>query len=506
MCTEGAKMRHGTTKLNEVDYQTRLAPAQPWDQGPPAINTPDVYGASPGKDFLYLIPTVGERPLRFSAENLPAGLLLDADSGQIRGKAAVTGEYAVRLTAENPLGNCAKTLTLILRENALALTPPMGWNSWNCYRAEIDDAKIRDIADGMIASGLAARGYCYVNMDSGWQGKQRGGKHNAIVPKPEFPDMKALCDHIHALGLKAGIYSGPYVTPCGTSGCGTTSGNVDTNFVLSPSCLWGRQRYIGLNKHEKEDVAQWAEWGFDYFKYDWGPTDMVLAERMSRELRKCPRDIVFSLTTEVHHKDADKVKELANLWRNNSDTKPNWDSVLQNGFHNEEWNSVIGPGCWFDLDMTALLPRDGASLSRNELIACITCWMMRPSPILLDCEPTKLDDLTKSLLCNEEVIAVNQDALGKPAIGIIVPKKGMPKSEIWEVQLKPLADGSYALAFFNLGILPGIAPRIDLACFGVGRTFRVRDLWNKQDLGEFSHDFVVGVEAHCAKLFKINSN
>ncbi len=479
-----------------VDYQTKLAPVVPWNEGQSVINGPDVYGASPGKDFLYLIPTVGERPIRFSAEGLPAGLTVDSENGQIRGKAEKKGEYQVVLTAENKHGKSTKTLKLIVEENSLALTPPMGWNSWNCYRGGIDDAKIRAIADGMIASGLAARGYTYVNLDSGWQSKSRGGKFNSIVPKDGFPDMKALCDHIHSLGLKAGLYSGPYVVPWGTDGCGTTSGICDTNFrwMLGPKF---HKKYIGINKHEHEDVSQWADWGFDYFKYDWAHTDMILTERMSRELKASARDIIFSITTNVNINDASKVKELANLWRSNGDTGPEWKSVVANGFNNQQWNSVIGPGHWFDLDMTALKPMGGKCLTPNEQIACVSCWMMRPTPILIDCDLTApLDDFTLRLLCNEEIIAVNQDPLGKPAASLL-------KNDSWDIQIKPLADGNYALAFFNLSDKPAVAPEVNFGFFGIDERCGIRDLWGKEDLGAFEKNFVVGVDAHCAKVFKI---
>ncbi|MFA6567459.1 MAG: glycoside hydrolase family 27 protein [Victivallales bacterium] len=501
-------MQKASTRFNEVAYQTKPAPGVPWDKGSPAINGPDIYGASPEKDFLYLIPTVGERPVRFFAENLPAGLIVEKESGRIKGKAEKKGQYLVSLKAENRHGKCAKTLKLVIDDNALALTPPMGWNSWNCYRSDIDNAKIRAIADGMVSSGLAARGYTCVNMDSGWQSKKRGGKFNSIVPHDGFPDMQALCDHIHSLGLKAGIYSSPYTVPLGTDGCGTSSGIRDTNY----------RGGVGINKHEHEDVCQWAEWGFDYLKYDWSPTDMILMERMSRALRDSPRDIIFSVCTDVHIKDAFKVKELANLWRSNMDMFPTWDSVLKNGFknnqlmddgfiNNQDWNPVIGFGHWFDLDLTHLmpkflhsmpdfLPREDKGLSQNERIFHISCWMMRPSPILIDCEPATMDDFVLSLLCNEEIIAVNQDSLGKPAATFF-------NNDSWKIQIKPLADGNYALAFFNLSGQPAMAPKINLSQFSVPEKFKVRDLWAKEDIGEFEHNFVVGVDSHCAKVFKI---
>lgn len=480
------------------DYATELAPVAPWNEGKPAINGSDVYGASPGKEFLYSIPTVGERPIRFSADNLPAGLALDAEKGLIRGKAQNKGEYSVVLTAENNQGRCSKTLKLVIDDNAIALTPPMGWNSWNCCRLGIDDAKIRAIGNGMVSSGLAAYGYAFVNMDSGWQGKKRGGRFNSIVPQDKFPDMKALCEHLHALGLKAGLYSGPYVVPWGCEGCGTTSGVCDTNFswVMGPGPEFNK-KFIGIDKHEHEDVSQWAEWGFDYFKYDWGHTDMVLTERMSRELRQSSRDIVFSVTTEVSLNDAAKVQKLASLWRSNGDTTPEWKSVKGNGFDGAAWNPFIGPGHWYDLDMTALKPMGGKSLTQDEQITCVSCWMMRPSPILIDCDVTKpLDDFTRRLLCNVEIIAVNQDTLGKPSASIL-------KKNSWDVQIKPLADGNYALGVFNLADKPGLSPKIDLAFFGFGEKSKIRDLWARKDLGEFKNGFEVGVAAHGAKVFKV---
>lgn len=475
---------------NASAYPTKLAIALPWKEGKPVINGPDIFGASPQKPFLYLIPTVGERPITFDAKNLPKGLSIDLQKGQIRGKAKRKGVYTVVVSAENRLGRCEKALKIVVDDNALALTPPMGWNSWNCFRNNISDTKIRTVAESLVESGLAARGYTYVNLDSGWQSSRRGGRFNSIIPKNEFPDMKALCDFIHALGLKAGIYSGPYVIPWGTQGCGTTSGQLDTTFEFHQA--W-RGKYIGVDKHEHEDVSQWADWGFDYFKYDWSATDMTLTERMSKELRASSRDIVFSVTTGVAPKDASKAKELTNLWRCNGDTDPSWKSVLERFNNQKQWNAVIGPGHWFDLDMTALMPGKDKSLSQNERISC---WMMRPSPILIDCDPAKLDDFLFRLLCNEEIIAINQDRLGMPAVSVL-------KTDKWDIQLKPLSDGNYALALFNLGDQPALSPKVNLAFLGLNGAFKVRDLWAKEDLGEFKNSFEIGVDGHCAKVFKI---
>ena len=476
---------------NELDPKTVLAPAAPWNAGAPVINGPDIYGASPGKDFLYAIPTVGERPIRYSAEGLPAGLSLNATTGQITGRAVAAGTRSVRLQASNQHGQAEKAFTIVIGENAIALTPPMGWNSWNCFRNAIDTAKITRIADGMVSSGLAARGYSYVNLDSGWQSNQRGGPFHSILPHAGFPDMAALCAQIHQRGLKMGIYSGPYVKPWGTEGCGTTSGRIDSRFPRYDV----PGKYIGLNKHEAEDAAQWADWGVDYVKYDWAHTDMELAARLSHPLRKAARDMVFSVTTRVQLGDAREVIRLCHLWRSNDDTSPTWESVVKNGFGNEPWNPYIGPGHWFDLDMTALLPRDGKTLSENERIACYSCWALRPSPLLIDCIPDEMDAFTQSLLCNEEVIAVNQDRLGLPSMAVI-------KKDGWEIQLKPLADGGYAVGVFNLSEQDGVSPELEFALFGIDGEVAIRDLWAKRNGEGRRAKLAVAVAAHGAKLFK----
>ena len=478
--------------IAELNPKTTIAPAAQWNAGAPAINGPGIYGASPGKDFLYLIPTLGERPIRFTAEGLPAGLVFDGAGGRINGRATEAGEYRVLLRAENVHGKAEREITIVIDENALALTPPMGWNSWNCYRSEIDAEKIERIAEGMVSSGLAARGYAYVNLDSGWQSNHRGGPFNSIVPHEGFPDMGALCAKVHALGLKIGIYSGPFVVPWGTEGCGSTSGRMNTHLSYNPE--WGK--YIGLVTHEAEDVAQWAAWGIDYFKYDWTPTDVETARRMSQALKRAARDIVYSVTTTVSLTDAEEISRLCNLWRSNDDTRPAWESVMKNGFGNGQWNPYIGPGHWFDLDMTAILPRDGSRLTENELIACFTCWAMRPSPLMIDCVPTELDPFTHSLLCNEEVIAVNQDALGMPSAAIT-------GRDAIEVQLKPLADGGYAVGFFNLTDEAAESMELDFARFGLPGEIRVRDLWAKRDLDGRRAKLKVAVDAHCAKLYRV---
>ena len=277
----------------------------------PRINGPRVYGARPGHPFLYRIPCTGERPINFSAQNLPAGLALDAKTGILTGTTPARGDYAITLVAENTHGKNERVFKLVVGDT-LALTPPMGWNHWYVHYNRITDKLMRQAADAMIASGMADVGYQYVNIDDCWENSavvdkrqsdpQRAGvvrdAQGNILPNRFFPDMKALTDYIHAKGLKAGIYTSPGPRTCG-----------------------GFEAAYG---HEAQDAKQFADWGFDFLKYDWCSYQYIaeggdpkagnvpacpawkkgkltLADyqqpyrRMADLLRKQERDIVFNL-------------------------------------------------------------------------------------------------------------------------------------------------------------------------------------------------------------------
>src|SRR5436190_22082491 len=175
----------------------------------PRINGARIFGARPGRPFLFTIPATGDEPITYSAEGLPEGLTLDSKLGRIGGTTPKAGEYKVTLTATNALGKDSKPLLIKVGEQ-LALTPPMGWNSWNCFAGRVDQEKVLAAAHAMAKSGLIKHGWTYINIDDTWQGA-RGGKYNALQGNDKFPDMKKLCDEIHGLGLKAGIYSTPWV-------------------------------------------------------------------------------------------------------------------------------------------------------------------------------------------------------------------------------------------------------------------------------------------------------
>src|SRR5208283_2381540 len=180
----------------------------------PRINGPNIFGVRPGSPFLYNIPATGDRPMTFSVENLPKGLSVDPATGQITGRVKTQGEYAVVLHAKNAQGENQKKFRIVVGDK-IALTPPMGWNSWNCWAGAVDQQKVLQSARAMVASGLINHGWTYVNMDDTWQG-QRTGKDHALQGNGKFPDMKGLCDEIHKMGLRAGIYSTPWITSYGS--------------------------------------------------------------------------------------------------------------------------------------------------------------------------------------------------------------------------------------------------------------------------------------------------
>jgi alpha-galactosidase len=186
---------------------TPPAPAEP------RINGPRVFGARPNHPFLFSIPATGDRPMTFAADGLPEGLTLDAATGRISGRVAVPGTRRVTLHATNARGATTQPLRIEIGER-IALTPPMGWNSWPAWGVKVDQEKVEAAARGMIAHGLDQHGYSYVNIDDAWQGV-RGGKFNAIQPNEKFSRLPELCAEVHALGLKIGVYSTPWTTSYG---------------------------------------------------------------------------------------------------------------------------------------------------------------------------------------------------------------------------------------------------------------------------------------------------
>ena len=459
----------------------------------PQINGAKVVGVRPESPFLFPIAATGGRPMKFSAKNLPRGLKLDPDSGQITGVLKRKGEWNVTLKAVNLLGATERKFKIVCGDT-LALTPQMGWNSWNVFGCGVDDAKVRAAADTMVSSGLIHHGWTYINIDDCWQSKHSskdplvaGDGRDAdgvINSNKKFPDMKALCDYIHGQGLKAGIYSSPGIYTC--------------------------QGHTGSFQHEVQDARRYADWGFDYLKYDWCYTthsarDISLQSQripwvtMAQALAQTKRDLIFSLSETLDVWPW--AKEVgANSWRTTGDITDTWSSMDDIGFTQNGRETVAGPGHWNDCDMFVVGMLGGGRLhptrlTPNEQYTHISLWCLLASPLLIGCDMTQLDDFTLSLLTNDEVIEVNQDPLGKQAHRI-------SKDENVEVWTKEMEDGSQAVGLFNRGEFenPVTVKWSELGLLG---KHTVRDLWRQQDVGVCVDAFSVKVARHGVMLIRV---
>lgn len=454
------------------------------DSPVPAIHGPRITGATPGKPFEFMIPATGEGPLTFEAANLPAGLTLDKSTGILSGVLPGVSSTKVRLTVRGPRGSSSRSLTIVGGSRALALTPPMGWNSWNVWAGRVDAGKVRDAADQLLSAGLAAHGFQYVNLDDTWEaGRDASG---AILTNDKFPDMKALATYVHSKGLKMGIYSSPGPKTCGG--------------------------YTGSYQHEQQDADTYAGWGIDYLKYDWcSYGDVATGEGLERQvkpyrlmgaaLKKTDRDILFSLC-QYGMGDVWKWGPTigGNAWRTTGDIQDNWNSVrgiftAQNGHE-----KYVGPGYWNDPDMlmvgvVGFGNTHPTHLKPNEQITHISMWSLLSSPLLIGCDLTRLDAFTKALLTNDDVLDVNQDPLGRPAGRI--SESG--DAQIWA---RPLFDGTHAVGLVNLG-----SDRLDITVpwsqLGLSGSQPVRDLWQRKDMGRFANGYTVSVPAHGTVLVKV---
>lgn len=487
--------------LNSIFAQSLPVTLTPPAPPTPRINGPAVFGVRPGSPVIYNIPATGTRPIKFEVENLPKELTVDGATGMITGTVKARGEYTVTLKASNQYGNAQKKFRIVIGDR-IALTPPMGWSSWNAFGETITQEKIEHTAQMMVKSGLSQHGFTYINMDDGWQGK-RGGKYLGLQGNEKFPDMGALVDAIHKLGLKAGIYS----TPWETSYAKFAGGSAET-----ATGEWHKiGNKFGAVSFAKNDAQQWAAWGIDYLKYDW-PIDVVHTEEMSKSLHATKRDMVFSLSNSGKIADAEAYGKLAESWRTTGDIYDAWQdgeafwhfSVSEIGFSQDKWAPFAAPGHWNDPDMLVVGqlgwgPKvKPTRLTPDEQYSHITLWCMLSAPLILGCDLDKLDDFTLGLLTNDEVLDVNQDELGKQAT-----RTG--SNGTIDFFVKPLADGTFALAAFNRGDTEKTTNINKAGFFGVpGRITKARDLWRQQDIAGFSTNKTpVTIPAHGVVLLKI---
>ena len=456
----------------------------------PRFNTTPLYGVRPGSPIHFRFGVSGERPMTFSSADLPKGLALNPHNGALSGSLAKAGSYTFTVKAENAKGVQTQQFTISCGSK-IALTPPMGWNSWNCWGLSVTQDKVVSSAKALIEKGLADYGYCYMNIDDGWEAAERNAD-GTIAVNEKFPSMKQLGDWLHSEGLKFGIYSSPGDLTCGG--------------------------YLGSIDHELQDAESYNSWGIDYLKYDWcgysrkhatEPDNQTVASfvrpylLMERCLRQQPRDIFYSL---CQYGMADVWKwghaVDANSWRTTGDITDTWASLYAIGFESQtELYPYAQPGHWNDPDML-IVGKVGWSdnlrdsqLTPDEQYTHISLWTLLASNMLIGCDIAQMDAFTVSLLCNHEVNAVNQDILGKQARRVV--KDG--DIQIWS---RPLSDGSYAVGIFNVGHSDA---RVDFsryfAAMDISSLQSVRDLWRQQDLS--TQDLNYFIPTHGVKYLKI---
>ncbi len=360
-----------------------------------------------------------------------------------------------------------------VKSNGLAKTPPMGWNSWNKFRNQVSDKLVREVADGMVRNGFKDAGYVYLNVDDTWEaGRDAQGN---ILTNERFPDMKGMIAYVHSKGLKFGIYSSPGPTTCAG--------------------------YAGSFQHEEQDAKTYAAWGVDYLKYDWCSAGSVYKSssmpaayaKMGQALLDSGRPIVYSLCQYgVMNVQNWGAKAGGNLWRTTGDIRDQWQSMSDIGFDKQQqYEDASGPGHWNDPDMLEI---GNGAMTATEYRTHMSLWSLLAAPLLAGNDLREVPaDILETLL-NKEVIAVDQDKLGKQA-------RRVSKNGDLEIWTRPLDHGAYAVGLFNRG---GDAAKMTLNAsdLKIKKMSKVRDLWAHQDQPAGA-EFSANVASHGVVMLRI---
>ncbi len=375
----------------------------------------------------------------------------------------------------------------------LALTPPMGWNSWNMFGATVNAEVIIQVAETFVSAGLKDAGYQYIVIDDHWHGGR--GEDGKLFPDAQkFPNgMKALADAAHARGLKFGIYS-----DAGTKTCGGRPASQD---------------------YEEIDARTFAEWGVDYLKYDWCHAEDTRANaeyryrRMGQALKATGREIVFSICEWGHHSPWLWGAQVGgNLWRTTGDIGDSWKDVpvpwgwlygIETiGFEQQRGlEQYAGPGHWNDPDMLVVGLKGssreiaGAGCTDTEYRTHFSLWCMLAAPLMIGCDVAHMDTATHEILLNREMIALNQDPLGRQ--GLRACRNGLV--EVWK---KQLAEKAMGIALFNRDDKKHLV-RAHWSDLGIKGRYRIRDLWLHKDMDHSEHEAEAEVPAHGCVVLKL---
>jgi alpha-galactosidase len=375
----------------------------------------------------------------------------------------------------------------------LALTPPMGWNSWNTFACDINENKIHEVADIIVSSGMKNAGYTYVIIDDCWQGGR--DSMGFIYPDPaKFPSgMKALADYVHSKGLKFGIYS-----DAGDSTCA---------------------HYLGSRGHEYQDALTYAKWGVDFLKYDWCKTDSLNAfwaySTMRDAMYSAKRPVLFDLCEWGNNSPWLWGKDIGHAWRIAGDIAPCFDCEINHGTYSdfgvmrivyirEGIRAYSGPDHWNDFDMMEV----GNGMTTSEDRAHFSMWCMLASPLIAGNDIRYMSDETKKILTNREVIAINQDSLGIQGFRYTVKDS----IEIWA---KPLMHGSWAICFLNRSMKPqkvefDWSKNIIIDDFAkrelnTAKTkYKIRNLWTKKNIGTTGKQIVGEIPSHDVLMLRLS--
>jgi alpha-galactosidase len=376
----------------------------------------------------------------------------------------------------------------------LALTPPMGWNSWNTFAADISEAVVKKTADAMISSGMKAAGYQYLVIDDGWMAMERDSITGDLVPDPKkFPNgLKKLVDYVHSKGLKFGIYN-----CAGTKTCGG---------------------YPGTRGYEYQDARFYARMGVDYLKYDWCFTDGINAKEayttMSKAIKKAGRPMVFSLCEWGSNQPWEWAGPVGHLWRTTGDIYPCFDCIKDHG----TWKAYgvmpivnmrqgirrhAGPGHWNDPDMMEV----GKGMTAGEDRAHISLWAMMAAPLIAGNDITQMSEQTKSILTDKDVIAIDQDPLGVQ--GFL-----LNTDDSVQTWIRPLLHDEWAVCFVNTSREPktinfdwqraNIADTLSKTHLNVmTAVYRIYNCWEKKQAGSTTEAFLTTVAPHDVVLLRL---
>lgn len=511
----------------------------------PRINGADIFGAYPGNPFLFKVAATGVTPLSYSAAKLPEGLKIDSNTGIITGQTPTDkGKYSVMITVTNAKGSVSEELLIVVGDQ-LALTPIIGWSSWYTYGIHVSDSLLRTIADAMVKNNLHNYGWTYINVDNGWQAADRNPKTKALQGNEKFPDMKALSGYMHQSGLKFGLYSSLWMA-CFRGYMGGTAPNEELDFSAHVVPMEERETpntLFGGNKHRFKfsgsstvgpvwlvdiDAKQMAEWDVDLMKYDW--TDRTYEKdengnykrqangqlieyvpdgiydykeennviRLMEDYRSVERDILMSSSPRSNGRQDEMLAKHVHLWRITKDIKADWsyvDAALGDELH-KRISENTSPGHYADLDMLQIgtTYKGTSPLTVAEQYSMVSLWALLSQPFLLSCDLTILDDFTRSLMSNYEVIDINQDRLCKPADRIVLNAERQ-----LQLYKKPLSNGQYAVGLFNVADKKQDIS-FSLKQLNLDGKWKIRDVWRQQDIGTLTDTFKAKLDGHGSLL------